>query len=62
MEPDPADPLLPPYEGGGTGDDKDPMKGVIDPGYPAVVAGIWRWIAAGGVWRWILQPLSGSTS
>jgi hypothetical protein len=42
MEPDPTNPLQPPVDDGG--DDKDPMKGVIEPGWWALIDGVWRWM------------------
>jgi hypothetical protein len=47
MEPDPTEPLYPPYEEGDT-DDKDPTKGQVEPGW---------WALVGGVWRWVTDPL-----
>lgn len=44
MDTDPTDPLgPPPYDDGG-GEEKDPMAGVVEPGWWAVVDGVWRWI------------------
>jgi len=49
MDTDPTDPFSPPYDGGGTGDgEKDPMRGVVEPGW---------WGLVGGVWRWITEPI-----
>lgn len=43
MEPDPTDPLFPPDDGGGDGN-KDPTKGVMEPGWWAFIDGVWRWV------------------
>jgi hypothetical protein len=42
MEPDPTNPLEPPV-GEWIGDPKDPMKGVLEPGWWALIEGVWRW-------------------
>jgi hypothetical protein len=47
MEPDPTDPFPPPPDDGGS-DEKDPMNGVTEPGW---------WALVGGVWRWVTEPL-----
>ena len=46
MEPDPQDPLTSPPDDGSGSDEKDPMAGVLEPGWWAVVDGVWRWVTA----------------
>jgi hypothetical protein len=43
MEPDPTDPFGPP-PGSGNPDEKDPMAGVVGPGWWALIDGVWHWM------------------